>query len=88
MIRQELCFKLEHRRSPMHLGAKPIATPTGGRARSIELLFHDGIHACETVPFDRPDGAELFLDVDKQDTPIPMQIVESLDPLLSGQGNL
>jgi hypothetical protein len=55
-------------------------TSIDGRTESMYVVFRQGVHARETLPFSRPDGAELFIDVDENDFPIAMQIVESFDP--------
>ena len=55
------------------------ATRIDGRTESIYVVFRQGVPARETIPFYKPDGAELFIDVDEQDFPIAVQIVDSIE---------
>lgn len=55
------------------------ATRIGGRTESIYVVFRQGVSARETIPFYKPDGAELFIDVDEHDFPIAVQIVDSIE---------
>ncbi len=55
------------------------ATRIDGRTESIYVIFRQGVPARETIPFYKPDGAELFIDVDEQDFPIAVQIVDSIE---------
>jgi len=55
------------------------ATRIDGRTESIYVVFRQGVPARETIPFFKPDGAELFIDVDEHDFPIAVQIVDSIE---------
>jgi len=59
--------------------ARPIIKTTriGDRIEAVYVVFRPGIHARETIPFSRVDGAELLVDVDEKDVPIALELLDS-----------
>ena len=64
------------------------STLIDGHVESVYLVFRDEVPAKETIPFSRPNGAELLIDVDGQDIPIAVQFIESVTPAELGDARV
>ncbi len=63
-----------------------LATRIDGRIESIYVVFQLGVHARETIAFADPHNVRVLLDVDSNDMPIAIELVDSFDATDASDG--